>query len=96
MNNAKRRQLHRALDAALDAAPDQDERVYKVTASEEFLNRLDKHMAFIAWLGNVGHSCVAGISVDGDGSDRPKIDVPSVKIKENEVVTRDGPYEQLK
>jgi hypothetical protein len=91
----KRTQLHRALDAALDAA-EQSERVYRVKASEDFLNRLDKHMAFIAYLGGVGHSCVAGISVDGDGSDHAMVDVPGVKIKENEVVTRDGPYEQVK
>lgn len=71
-------------------------RAYKVTASEEFLDRLDKFMAYMSWCGGVGHSCVIGLSVDGDGPDRPKVDVPGVKVREADVLTRNGSYEQLK
>lgn len=78
-----------------DASPSLT-RSYKVTANEEFLDRLDKFMAYMNYCGNVGHSCVIGLSVDGDGSERPEVKVPGIKVKEGAVVTRNGSYEQLK
>lgn len=60
---------------------------FTVTGSKEFIDRLELHLAFIQWLGAVGHSCTAGISVDGDGSDRPRIAEKLPKIKESDIKT---------
>jgi hypothetical protein len=75
-----------------DAYDDKATRVYTITGTSEFLNRLDTHLAFIQWLGTVGHSATAGIGVDGDGSDRLRVVSPKLpSIKESQVKTK-GTY----
>lgn len=87
MINWKARQ-RRAL--GLDAS-DEVTKTYTITGNSEIMARLDKHLAFIQRLGSIGHSCVAGISVDGDGSDRIKIAEDMPKIDEGDVETK-GTY----
>jgi hypothetical protein len=72
-------------------AQDTVTRNFTVTGQKDFIDRLTRHIAFIKWLGDVGHSCVAGISVDGDGSDRLRVAEKLPSIKENGVKTH-GTY----
>ena len=62
-------------------------KTYTITGPAEFMERLEKHLAFIAYLGGVGHSCVAGIDVDGDGQDRIKIRPELPRPKEDTIKT---------
>jgi hypothetical protein len=62
-----------------------------ITGPKDFVDRLARHISFIKWLGDIGHSCVAGISVDGDGSDRIKVAEELPSIKESAVKTH-GTY----
>jgi hypothetical protein len=70
---------------------DEVTKTFTVTASSEFMERLERHLAFIVRLGAVGHSCVAGVSVDGDGSDRMKVAEELPNIKEADIKVR-GKY----
>lgn len=72
-------------------ARDEVTKTFTLTASKDFIARLERHLAFIQYLGSVGHSCIAGISVDGDGSDRLKVAEDLPTIKEPEVKTH-GTY----
>lgn len=75
-----------------DAYTDKGERMYVITGTEDFLKRLDTHLAFIQYLGSVGHSATAGIGVDGDGADRITVKAPKLpSIKERQVKTK-GTY----
>ena len=62
-------------------------KTFTITGSKDFLDRLERHLAFIQWLGGIGHSATAGIGVDGDGQDRIKIAEKVPSIKEHEVQT---------
>lgn len=73
----------------LDA--DKITKTFTCTGSVEFIERLDRHIAFIAWLGAVGHSTTAGIPVDGDGADRLVVKEDLPKIKEADILVK-GTY----
>ena len=66
-----------------------DTREYKLSGSEEFLNRVEQMLAQIVHMGAVGHSGNIAFSVDGDGRDRLEIQ-PELKLK-GEIVTK-GSY----
>jgi hypothetical protein len=66
-------------------------KTFTITGPSDFVERLARHIAFIKWLGDIGHSCTAGISVDGDGSDRIKVAEKLPSIKESGVKTH-GTY----
>jgi hypothetical protein len=85
----RRERMHRALDAALDAYDTQVTKTFTFTCGEEFMLRLEQHLAQIAQMGSQGHSALVGFSVDGDGSDRLKIE-PKLKVT-GEVKTK-GTY----
>jgi hypothetical protein len=93
--NNRRARLHRALDAVMDRARANDDYNTKVTKSftftcgEEFMLRLEQHLAQIAHMGAIGHSGNVSFSVDGDGSDRLSIE-PVIKLK-GEIKTK-GTY----
>ncbi len=91
-----RTRLHRALDWALDAAPVEATRTFTVSGNADVLARIDKMLAYISWCSGVGHSCTVGMDLDGDGFDRIKVEGTVTKVNEDDVETRDRPYEQLK
>ena len=49
-------------------------RTWTMTGSEEVLDRVETLLAAIQWAGDVGHSTTYAIDIDGDGSDRMKLD----------------------
>lgn len=51
----------------------------KLTGSEEFVAQVLWHLKAIEYMGSVGHSTMLGIDVDGDGSDRLRVECPWTK-----------------
>ena len=64
---------------------------FTVSASPEFIERLTRHLSFIQRLGAIGHSTFAAIYVDGDGSDRLRIETELPEVKEKDIKTK-GTY----
>lgn len=83
--------LHRALDRVLarDSYDTPVTKMFTFTCGEEFMLRLEQHLAQIAQMGSIGHSGNVAFGVDGDGSDRLKIE-PVIKLK-GEIKTK-GTY----
>ena len=68
---------------------------FKVTANADVLKRFEAMLGLIARNSAVGHSAVCGIHVDGDGADRIKFTPKPEFPKEEQIMTRDGGYEQV-
>lgn len=66
-------------------------KTFTITGDAEIVKRVERFLAFVQYLGNIGHSCVAGMYVDGDGADRIKISEEMPKIKESDVKVK-GTY----
>lgn len=61
---------------------DEVQKTFTISSNSDFMSRFEKFLAYIQHCGNIGHSCVVGLSVDGDGSERPKIKEQLPKIKD--------------
>lgn len=82
------------LVAGIDPSLPKD--TFVVQASPDVLERLKKFLAYVQYCSGVGHSCVVGFDIDGDGADRFVVKSPKFsKVKEAEIVDRNGAYEVL-
>jgi hypothetical protein len=77
--------IHRTSDAGFE----KETRTYKITGPADFLIRFENFLAQVERMGAIGHSGVAGLGVDGDGSDRITVE-PKLKLR-GKVVER-GTY----
>lgn len=74
---------------SMDSYDDVITKQYTITGPKDFMIRLEQFLAFVQYLGRIGHSTWAGIGVDGDGADRIEV-TPEIELK-GEVLTR-GTY----
>jgi len=68
-------------------------KMYTIEASPNVIRNFEKFLAHVQYCASVGHSCVVGMDIDGDGADRFNVQSPDLRKSGEEAQERNGHYE---
>lgn len=69
-------------------------KMYTIEASPNVIRNFENFLAHLQYCAGVGHSCVVGMDIDGDGADRFNVQSPDLPKGGSDAKELNGHYEK--